>query len=265
MLTTSVLPDLIDIVISAARLELLPRFNHVERNEKADGSIVTEADIETQRFIQDALQQKWPDIGLLGEEMSADEQQALLSLNKPLWCLDPLDGTRNFATGIRHFAISLALLDQGQVRLGIVYDPFHDECFSALAGEGAWLNGKLLSHQPTGLSLQQTTALIDFKRLPNELSTRLVTERPYASQRSFGSAALDWCWLACGRCHVYVHGRSNIWDYAAGHLVFQQAGGYSTTLAGGEMFVNALTPRAAVGALDEDLFKEWTSWLGIPR
>lgn len=257
------LPQLIDIVTAAAHAELLPRFNHVERNEKADGSVVTEADLVTQQVIRQALQDKWPDVAFLGEEMPAEEQQALLDSDQPLWCLDPLDGTRNFATGIPVFAISLALLEDGQVKLGIVYDPVHEECFSAKQGEGAWLNDQPITNQPAGLSLQQCTALVDFKRLPNELSQRLVTDRPYASQRSFGSAALDWCWLACGRCHVYIHGRANIWDYAAGHLVFQEVGGHSTTLQGGNMFVNKLQPRAAVGALDEDLFNAWVDWLGV--
>ena len=73
---------------------------------------------------------------------------------------------------------------------------------------------------------------IDFKRLDGPLATRLATEIPYASQRSFGSVALDWCWLAAGRCHIYLHGRSHLWDYAAGELILAEAGGYSCTLDG---------------------------------
>ncbi len=115
----------------------------------------------------------------------------------------------------------------------------------------------------TGLELSQTTALIDFKRLDEELATRLVTQIPYSSQRSFGSVALDWCWLAAGRCHIYLHGRSNIWDYAAGNFIFEAAGGYSTTLDGETIFTHALTPRSSVAAVDQSLFTAWTEWLGI--
>jgi len=251
------------IVTSAAREELLPRFARVRRGRKADGSVITEADLVMQQRIAGELQAGWPGTLFLGEEMSAAEQDGLLQTGKPLWCLDPLDGTGNFAAGIPFFSVSLALLDQGRVIAGIVHDPVRDECFSALHGQGARLNDTLLVAEPAGLTLQQATGLIDFKRLPRELSVRLVSEIPYASQRSFGSVALDWCWIAAGRCHVYLHGRQNIWDYAAGHLVLQEAGGHAVTLSGETVFTNALQPRSAVAALDADLFGEWTRWLGI--
>jgi myo-inositol-1(or 4)-monophosphatase len=252
-----------EIVVSAAREELLPRFTRVKRGLKADGSVITEADLVVQQRIAGELLTHWPDTLFLGEEMPADEQDALLQMGKPLWCLDPLDGTSNFAAGIPFFSVSLALLEQGRVMAGIVYDPVRDECFTALHGHGARLNDVELTALRAGLPLQQAIGLVDFKRLPRELAVRLVTELPYASQRSFGSVALDWCWIAAGRCHVYLHGRQNIWDYAAGHLVLQEAGGYSTTLSGEPVFINALQPRSAAAALDADLFGEWIRWLGI--
>ena len=70
--------------------------------------------------------------------------------------------------------------------------------------------------------------------------------------------------MAAGRCHVYLHGRSNIWDYAAGNYIFHSAGGYSTTLEGEDIFVKEMTPRSSVGAIDKALFKAWTEWLEIP-
>jgi myo-inositol-1(or 4)-monophosphatase len=252
-----------EIVVSAAREELLPRFSRVKRGLKADGSVITEADLVVQQRIAGELRTRWPGTLFLGEEMPATEQGALLQLGRPLWCLDPLDGTSNFAAGIPFFSVSLALLEQGRVMTGIVYDPVRDECFTASYGQGARLNGVALTAVRAGLSLQQATGLVDFKRLPRELAVRLVTEIPYASQRSFGSVALDWCWIAAGRCHVYLHGRQNIWDYAAGHLVLQEAGGHSATLSGEPVFINALQPRSAVAALDADLFGEWIHWLGI--
>ena len=264
-LDTTGLEYLGKIVSSAAREELLPRFARVKRGRKADGSVVTEADLVVQQRIAGELQAHWPGILFLGEEMSAAEQDSLLQDGKPLWCLDPLDGTSNFAAGIPFFSVSLALLEQGRVTAGIVYDPVRDECFTALRGQGARLDDERLGAVPAGLSLQQATGMIDFKRLPRELAIRLVTEIPYASQRSFGSVALDWCWIATGRCHLYLHGRQNLWDYAAGQLILQEAGGHSTTLAGEPVFVNALLPRSAVAALDTGLFAEWTRWLGIDR
>jgi myo-inositol-1(or 4)-monophosphatase len=114
------------------------------------------------------------------------------------------------------------------------------------------------------LPLRQAIGLVDFKRLSVELATRLASVPPYASQRSFGSIALDWCWLAARRAHVYIHGKQHIWDYAAGCLILQEAGGQSLTLSGEDVFVNSLAQRSAVAAADRRLFAEWQAWLGIP-
>ncbi len=252
-----------DIVITAAKEELQPRFANVKRRHKADGSIVTEADLVMQERIARDLEKQWPGVMFLGEEMTTDEQADVLSRADSAWCLDPVDGTSNFAAGIPYFGVSLALLEQGQVTAGIVYDPLRDECFSALRGQGATLNEQSLVSTDTGLTLNQSIGLIDFKRLPNELSMRLINETPYASQRSFGSVALDLCWIAAGRCHVCLHGRHNLWDYAAGHLILDEAGGYSTTLLDETVSSNSLEPRSTVAALDKRLFDEWTQWLGV--
>jgi myo-inositol-1(or 4)-monophosphatase len=252
-----------ELVRTAAQEELLPRFTHVGHDYKADGSLITEADLAIQKRLAMQLAESWPEIGFLGEEMSEAEQTALLESGQPLWCLDPLDGTRNFAGGIPYFSVSLALLEEGGVSLGIVYDPIRDECFAAENGKGATLNGKPLSVPESGVSLEQCTSLIDLKRLPKPLAARLATEAPYASQRSFGSVALDWCWLACGRCQIYLHGKQNVWDYAAGNLIFLEAGGFSSTLEGESVFVNALIPRTALGAGEAQMFRDWTEWLGV--
>ena len=196
--------------------ELMPRFSNVKRQVKRDGSYVTEADLAVQRRMSDYLQRNWPGIPFHGEEMSSVEQAALLDSDSPIWCLDPLDGTTNFVSDIPYFCISMALIARGEVQLGIVYDPNRDECYSARLGEGARLNGEAIEPQRHRTSLSGATALVDFKRLPSLLSTRLVNETPYASQRSFGSVALDLCWIAAGRCDLYLHGRSKVWDYGAG-------------------------------------------------
>jgi myo-inositol-1(or 4)-monophosphatase len=252
-----------NIVIKAAKEELLPRFTKVKRGIKADGTFLTEADLAVQNRIARELNTYWPDILFLGEEMEAEQQHALLQNDKSVWVLDPLDGTSNYASGIPFYAVSLALIEQGQLSLGIVYDPERDECFYARKGEAAWMNEEKMETIDTGLSLKQSTGLIDFKRLAPDLATRLATEIPYASQRSFGSVALDWCWIAMGRSHVYLHGKQNLWDYAAGHLILAEAGGESCTLDGEAVFNNSLTPRSAVAALDNKLFRAWVEWLDI--
>lgn len=257
------LADLQSIVLPAARDELLPRFARVERRHKVDGSVLTEADLAMQERIAGQLQQQFPGTDFLGEEMTVAEQKQLLQSDKPVWCLDPLDGTSNFAAGIPYFCVSLALLQQGEVVLGLVYDPVRDECFSADAANGALLNGSPLATVASGLSLRRATALIDFKRLEPDLARRLVSDIPYASQRSFGAVALDWCWLAAGRSHVYLHGRSNMWDYAAGNYIFLAAGGFASTLEGEPVFSHELVPRSSVAAVDQPLFSQWCKYLGV--
>jgi len=256
--------QLINHVISASELELLPRFNQVKRDYKADGSIVTKADLAMQNSLHKALQQAYPDIELLGEEMSAKQQHDLLASGKPLWCLDPVDGTSNFAAGVPYFSVSLALIMDGQVTLGLVYDPIRQECFYAQRGQGAWLNDQKLSPHNVGLNLKQSIALIDFKRLTPQLSTQLITDVPYASQRNFGSIALELSWIAAGRSHIYLHGKQQLWDYAAALLILDEAGGYSCTLAGKPVSDNQLTPKSTVAALDKKLFTDWCQYLDVP-
>jgi myo-inositol-1(or 4)-monophosphatase len=249
------------IIITTAREELLPRFADVQRSTKVDGSFVTEADLAVQARITQVLQEHYPATALLGEEMTVAEQSELLNNSESLWCLDPLDGTSNFAVGTPYYAISLALIEHGVPTLGIVYDPNRDECFAGIRGQGAFLNDAPLKVRPVALPLSQCTALIDFKRLPSHLAMDLVSQRPYASQRSYGSVALDWCWMAASRFHVYLHGASNLWDYSAGQLIFSEAGGYSSTLEGEQIYVNELSKRSSVGALDQATFDQWYAWL----
>ncbi len=252
------------MLVTAAQEELLPRFAKVIHSHKADGSVVTEADIAMQRRVSDQLTAGWPEYVFLGEELPATEQ--IRRLNAPeqgLWCLDPLDGTGNFVAGLPYFCTSLALLINREARLALVYDPVRDECFTAESGKGAWLNGERLGEHGDQTPLRESMGLIDFKRLTADLAARLIASPPYRSQRSFGASALDWCWLAAGRCHVYLHGHHMLWDYAAGSLILQEAGGQAVTLEGEAVFRPSLEPRSVAAALGGDTFREWLNWLNI--
>jgi myo-inositol-1(or 4)-monophosphatase len=149
---------------------------------------------------------------------------------------------------------------QGRIEAGIVYDPMHDESFAALRGHGATLNGEALCAPAAGIPLAKATACIDFKRLSANLAARIAATPPYSSQRSIGSVALDWCWVAVGRFHVYLHGRQSLWDYAAGSLILAEAGGHADTLDGGPAPLD-LMPRSAVCAADQRLFEQWRDYL----
>ncbi len=254
---------LIQLVTESADAELVHRFTRVDASVKQDGSLITEADMAAQERIRQGLQAIWPQRLFLGEEMDKEQQAALLAQSgSGLWVLDPLDGTRNFAAGIPFFSVSLALIEQGEVTLGIVYDPMRRECFYAVRGQGAWMNGVPIK-APPAVNLNQATAIIDFKRLSPELSLRLAQQAPYSSQRSFGSVALDWCWIALGRGHVYLHGKQNLWDFAAGELILLEAGGFGCTLQGEPVYNGRLEGRSAVAAGNRDTFDAWCHWLGI--
>ena len=257
--------ELARLVRETADRELPARFCCGSGSRKADGSLVTEADLVMQSALAETLQRHWPDIDILGEEMEVSAQQkALQRAGTGVWCIDPLDGTSNFSIGVPYYAVSVALLRNNQVELGIVYDPSRKECFAAARGQGAWLNGQRLPQQQLSTVLSQGMALIDLKRLTPGLASRLAANPPYKSQRSFGAVALDWCWLAAGRCHLYLHGRQKLWDYAAGSLILLEAGGSAVTLDGGPVFSPTLQPRSAAAALDPSLFNQWTQWLQIP-
>ena len=260
-----VIPDsrtLIDIICRSASQELVTRFQRVTQELKADGSIITEADLAMQKSLSEKLSSHWPEIPFLGEEMTKQEQDALLSSTEQgLWVVDPIDGTSNFSLGIPFYAVSVAFIKDNLVQLGVVYDPSRDECFHAIRGEGAYLNGKRLDLIDSTDVDRITIAEIDFKRLTPELAQKIVANPPYKSQRSFGSVALDWCWLAAGRGDVYLHGRQNLWDFAAGTLILEEAGGVSSTLEGESVFNGTLEPRSAVIAINQNLFDQWYGFL----
>ncbi|MBN2647420.1 MAG: inositol monophosphatase family protein [Thiotrichales bacterium] len=245
--------------------EMRSRFRQVSFQEKQDGSLLTEADLQMQKHTQHFLRQHWPEFAFLGEEMTAAEQEAALQNPFGCWVFDPVDGTSNFASGIPVYSASLALLIQGRLVVGLVYDPDRDELFAARLGQGAELNDQQLIAKTAKKTLKQTSGLIDFKRLEPELAIRIIQDNPYGSQRSFGSVALDWCWVAAGRGHLYLHGSQHLWDYAAGYLILHEAGGQSCTLDGESVFTAKVQKRSAVAATTPELFEQWQSYLQIPQ
>lgn len=246
-----------DLLTRVGREALLTRFHLAQARLKADGSVLTEADLDAQRRIRVALAERWPEIGFLGEEMGAAEQDAALAGCGSLWVLDPLDGTTNFAAGLPFFAISLALLVQGEATLGLVLDPMREECFWARLGQGAWLNDqRLLLSAEVPETLAECVALVDFKRLKAPLAHALASRPPVRSLRSLGSVALEWCWLAAGRGSLYLHGGQRLWDFAAGRLILREAGGAVRQPQALDM-----RPQPAIAASNGGLLRQWSCYL----
>ncbi|MBC8493328.1 MAG: inositol monophosphatase family protein [Candidatus Thioglobus sp.] len=249
--------QLISIIKQVAQTELLPRFQHVTKAYKADGSIVTEADIAAQHAIQQQLHHLYPDTPLLGEEMSENEQLDALNNINGVWVLDPIDGTSNFSHGLPYYCVSLALIQHKEVQLGIVYDPERDECFHAQKNQGAFLNDRQLNAPEYNTTLNKAIVGVDLKRLPSAMAAQIASNPPYASQRSLGSIALDWCWVSTGRIQAYLHGKHNLWDYCACWLILTEANGASQTMDEECVFTPTMAHKFAVAAVSDQLLKEW--------
>jgi len=262
------LSHLTRILRQAAATEIMPRFHRAKVERKADGSLVTAADIAAQNHIAAALEREFPAYPLLGEEMSpAQQRQILAKANGGVWVLDPLDGTSNYACGFPAFSISLARLEGGRAVLGAILDPVRDECFTAAAGQGAYLNGEPIRPFAPGTELDDCLAMVDLKRLPPGSLPRLFRADGFRSQRNLGSVALEWCWLAAGRFQLYLHGGQKLWDYAAGRLIAQEAGIVSRQYrADGITPVDGPTLESclAIAAANQSLFTRWLDFVDLP-
>ncbi|MDD5329629.1 MAG: inositol monophosphatase family protein [Sulfuricella sp.] len=255
------LTAVIEAVKTVARQEIMPRYLKVAHQRKTDGSVFTEADIAAQTALIAALR-KICDCPVLGEEMAPEQQEALWREgDRGMWCIDPIDGTSNFVNGLPYFAVSVALMRQGESVLGVVYDPVADEMFWAERGKGAFLNGVPLPIKERAPELRHAMAAIDFKRLDPKLAQRLVAAPPFASQRNFGASTLDWCYVAAGRLALYLHGGQKLWDYAAGSLILAEAGGAMCTLGEDDFQAGDPWQRSVIAALNPDLFAQWKSWI----
>lgn len=203
---------------------------HIQHKNKTD--LVTEVDTGVQELMRRRLAEILPEARFMGEE----QDNSGLDTSGLVWILDPVDGTTNFIHRLRQSAVSLALVRHGEPLLGIVFNPDADECFTAVTGRGARLNGR-----PIRVSATETLSesLVGVGTNPafraqadrNFRLMRAVYDRCIDIRR-FGAASLDFCWVACGRLDAYTECRLNPWDYAAGLLILREAGGSTTDLRG---------------------------------
>jgi myo-inositol-1(or 4)-monophosphatase len=259
------LDQLIRAVKSVAHREIMPNYLKVAHERKSDGSLFTQTDL----LAQEALAKSVTQLHLcpvMGEEMPESRQREIWdNRSGDFWCIDPIDGTSNFVHGIPYFAVSVALMRQGRPVLGVVYDPLADEAFSAEKGRGAWLNDTPLPLREVGHALSAAIAGVDLKRLPEKLALALGCHPPYASQRNFGSSTLEWCYVAAGRLSIYLHGGQKLWDFAAGSLILEEAGGRCCTLDKDDFWEASPWQRSVVASINPDLFIEWRDWLRVHR
>ena len=198
---------------------------------KGPKDVVTEADFACEKKIREIVSKKFPSDGFLGEEFGRSGKGTDRE-----WIIDPIDGTTNFVFGFPFFCTSIAFVEKGEVRAGVVFNPFYNEMFSAEKGKGSFLNGKMIS-------VTRRKRLIDsmiivgypqqepeFMEKSYEINKDLAknTERV----RMTGSAALEICFVAAGRADGFAEIRLHPWDFAAGKLIVEEAGGKTSTFAG---------------------------------
>lgn len=193
---------------------------------KPGNELVTNADVASDRLITEHIRAAFPGHQILAEE-SANRLQDIAHLEGPLWIIDPIDGTVNYAHGHSQVAVSIAYFEQGVPQLGVVHAPFQNETFSAQRGQGAWLNDQPITpNRVADLKNALIGTGFPYHKEPDMplLMARLETVlRHCADVRRNGSAALDICWVACGRLTGYYESVS-LWDCAAAQLIAIEAG-----------------------------------------
>jgi myo-inositol-1(or 4)-monophosphatase len=203
---------------------------------KSPLDLVTDTDRAVEALMLERLGRAFPDHLIVGEEGSAGRGPARPAAGQYAWYVDPLDGTTNFAHGHPHFAVSLGLARDGVLVFGLVADPLRGETFAAARGRGATLNGRPIrvSAEPElGRALLATGLPYD-RRDHADYYLGVIRAFVLRAQgiRRAGSAALDLCYLACGRFDAYWEYKLSPWDTAAGVLIVREAGGIVTDFAG---------------------------------
>lgn len=206
---------------------------HITAREKGPKDLVTQADLASQQAIRECIATHYPEHGFLGEE--DDPTQPAASDRDCDWIVDPLDGTVNFVHQLPNFSVSVAFRRRGRVECGCVYDPILDECFTAIEGGGAWLNGRPIRVSECEAIDQALVACSFRANVPRgSLEIARFVEVLHEAQaiRRLGSAALNLCYVAAGRLDAYWATSVKIWDIAAGQLLVTEAGGHLTDIEG---------------------------------
>lgn len=211
--------------------------------KKSELSIVTETDKRLEKIIVTLIRKNFPNHSILAEESgSTDPSPARGGEARPAsgrggrWIIDPLDGTTNFAHGFPMSCVSIGFEEAGQLKMGGVYDPFRGELFFAEKGKGAFMNGKKI-HVSRTAWLSEALLSTGFpydrrERMDDYLPIFRAFKLKVQGLRRTGSAAMDLCYVACGRFDGYWEMNLQPWDKAAGMLILEEAGGQLTDFSG---------------------------------
>lgn len=227
----------------------------VKNKDNSGRNFVTQADLDTEKFLKQTLNDILPGCGFIAEE-SFDG-----SITKELnWIIDPIDGTTNFMHNMPPFCISVALAFENDVQLGVIYDLFSKEVFYAWQGGGAWLNGKPITVSKTntlresllvtGFPYEQGTHFDQWLSLFGNFLTKA------QNVRRLGSAAIDMAYVAAGRFEAFYEYNLSPWDVAAGCIIVQEAGGKLSDFDGGSNYLFGKQIVCSNGMIHEQVLSE---------
>jgi len=234
--------EFLDTAVEAARragkvlVSNLGTLSEGDVGEKHSSDFVTRVDRESEEVIVSTIREKFPTHTFLAEESLRD------SSVEHRWIIDPLDGTSNYIHQYPVFSVSIALEVEGEVALGVVFDPLREELFHAEKGEGAFMNGKPLSVS-TVKSPERTLIATGFPFRMKHMTDKYLEafKKIFMMSGDFrraGSAALDLASLGAGRCDGFFELGLSAWDVAAGSIIIKEAGGVVTDFAGGDDFLD---------------------------
>lgn len=212
---------------------MMEHLNELRQIEHKDGinNLVTDVDRGSEKIIIDTIKQTFPDHSILAEESGRQDHPGDYT-----WVIDPLDGTTNYAHRFPFFCVSIGVMRKDEIVAGVVYEPTRDELFSAVQGKGAFLNGQAISVSnrktviesliSTGFPYSQDGKKKNLEYFKKMLGKSQAVRRP-------GAAALDLCYVACGRVDGFWEFGLQPWDTAAGKLIVEEAGGTVSTISMG--------------------------------
>ena len=226
-----------EFIRETAQAEIVPRFRLLRQEdirEKGPGDFVTLADLESERHLTQRLIDYLPGSVVLGEEAASGDpgRLALLAGEAPVWVIDPIDGTANFARGRPGFTVIVALVQHAMVRAGWIYDPLAETMVMAEAGRGAWSAGQRLKTATEVPPAQIVGAAYGRLKDGPRAAQALDASGRVGGVHNHGCSGLEYKEIALARAHYSLHSRSLPWDHAAGMLIVAEAGGIAGFLDG---------------------------------
>lgn len=248
-----------DLARRAGALIVNQRPDQLAVDKKGRIDLVTEMDLRSEELIVETIRNRFPKHEILAEEGGRREGVG----GNVLWLVDPIDGTTNYTHGYPCYCVSIAAEIDGVVAAGAVYDPNRDEIFTALRDEGAWLNGQAISVSEAE-ELEEALLATGFAYGEEEIRRNLelfcrIMKRSRAVRRD-GSAALDLCYVGCGRFDGFWELSLNPWDVAAAGLVVREAGGVVTRMDGRPTTIYTPEILATNGRLHDVLSRCLAGW-----